>query len=98
MATYLENKMSETKTKEAAELAAKEAAELAAKEAAELAAKEAAELAAKEAAKKPKVFTKMRNVSNQTLQLTSGALLPEKTAMYNAAEFSTLHMFLEGVE
>ena len=47
---------------------------------------------------KPRVFTKMRNVSNQTLQLASGALLPEKTTAYNAAEFSTLHMFLEGVE
>lgn len=58
-------------------------------------AKEAAE---KEAADKPKVFTKMRNKSKQTLQLTVGALAPEKTAAYNAAEFSTLHMFLEGVE
>lgn len=49
-------------------------------------------------ATKPKVFTKMRNISKQTLQLASGALPPEKTAAYNAAEFSTLHMFLEGVE
>lgn len=56
-------------------------------------AKEAAELA-----EKPKVFSKMRNISKQTLQLESGALPPEKTTAYNAAEFSTLHMFLEGVE
>jgi hypothetical protein len=47
---------------------------------------------------KPKGFTKMRNVSKQTLQLASGTLLPDKTALFNAAEFSTLHMFLEGVE
>lgn len=45
-----------------------------------------------------KGFTKMRNISTQTLQLASGALLPEKVTEYNAAEFSTLHMFLEGVE
>lgn len=65
---------------------------------AEVKIKEATELAAKESAEKPKGFTKMRNISKQTLQLASGALLPEKTAAYNAAEFSTLHMFLEGVE
>jgi hypothetical protein len=53
---------------------------------------------AEKPAEKPKGFTKMRNVSTQTLQLASGALLPEKTVAYNAAEFSTLHMFLEGVE
>jgi hypothetical protein len=46
----------------------------------------------------PKGFTKMRNKSKQILQLASGALAPEKTAAYNAAEFSTLYMFLEGVE
>jgi hypothetical protein len=47
---------------------------------------------------KPKGFTKMRNISKQTLQLTVGSLLPEKTTAYDAAEFSTLFMFLEGVE
>lgn len=53
---------------------------------------------AEKPAEKPKVFTKMRNVSKQTLQLESGTLLPEKATTYNTAEFSTLHMFLEGIE
>lgn len=60
--------------------------------------KDAADAAVKKVLAKPKVFTKMRNISKQTLQLASGALPPEKTTSYNAAEFSTLHMFLEGVE
>lgn len=64
----------------------------------EIKTKDAAELAAKEAATKPKIFTKMRNVSKQTLQLASGPLCPDETTQYNAAEFSTLYMFLEGVE
>jgi len=43
-------------------------------------------------------FTKMRNISDKTLQLSNGALPPGKTTDFNAAEFSTLHMFLEGVK
>lgn len=57
-----------------------------------------AEAKIKEATEKPKVFTKMRNISQRTLQLASGPLHPDKTTQYNAAEFSTLYMFLEGVE
>ena len=51
-----------------------------------------------EPAVEPKGFTKMRNISKQTLHLTSGPLPPDKTAKYDIAEFTTLHMFLEGVE
>lgn len=39
--------------------------------------------------------TKMTNVSKQTLYLSSGKLEPGETAEYNAAEYSTLHMFLK---
>ena len=46
----------------------------------------------------PVKFTKMRNTSNKILQLSCGAVAPGKEVAFNVAEFSTLHMLLEGVE
>ena len=52
----------------------------------------------KEVVEKPKGFTKMRNISGNTLQLTCGAVAPKEEVPLNEAELSTLHMFLEGVK
>ncbi len=41
------------------------------------------------------VPTKMTNVSAQKLYLSNGILEPGETTKYNAAEYSTLHMFLK---
>lgn len=46
----------------------------------------------------PMVFTKMKNVSDKILQLACGEVPPGKEVAFNAAEFSTLHMFLKGVK
>ena len=46
----------------------------------------------------PKVFTKMKNISEQTLQLTCGAVKPNEVVDVNIGELSTLCLVLEGVE
>lgn len=46
----------------------------------------------------PAVFTKMKNVSGRTLQLTCGAVKDGETVAFNAAELSILCFELEGVK
>jgi hypothetical protein len=43
-------------------------------------------------------FTMMRNVSGKILQLACGAVEPGEEVAFNAAEFSMLYMYLEGIE